>query len=389
MLLTTASIAMADSDVRIQPTLVAGVSSSDLRFDDRDSVAYGSLRLKAEATGDYLGAEGDFRVYRESGYGTSPLIDVHEALLRLQYRDWRVNVGRQIVTWGRADKVNPTDKFFRADYTLLSSDDEDQRRGIDGLMIGTSTRYGDFKLYGELSPRVSNFYYPFSIPVVNVLPSDKSVSLRFDHFGGALDWGAYSYRGNDHLPFFMLDTATPAIVQRYDRVSMLGLDAAYATADVTWRGEMAYAKTDDSGGADPYKRNSTIAATIGFDSKPIADVSLLLQYFGIYVLDYRLIQSADRLSLLSAAVGFQTRQYQHGLTLRVQRSWRDEKLNAELNVLTFLGQRQYIFNPKIIGAITGSFRIIVGGKFYQGDDDGLLGLLHQNSTVYVEFRLEK
>ena len=46
-----------------------------------------------------------------------------------------LRIGRQIIAWGRADRINPTDVLSPRDFRLLSGDDDDQRNGIDAIQL--------------------------------------------------------------------------------------------------------------------------------------------------------------------------------------------------------------------------------------------------------------
>ena len=62
-------------------------------------------------------------------------IRVREGYLAYDTSALSVRLGRQIVAWGRADRINPTDVLSPKDFTLLSYDDEGQRTGIDAMKL--------------------------------------------------------------------------------------------------------------------------------------------------------------------------------------------------------------------------------------------------------------
>jgi hypothetical protein len=47
-----------------------------------------------------------------------------------------VRIGKQIMAWGRADGLNPTDNLTPKDFTVLSAKDEEERRtGTTGILM--------------------------------------------------------------------------------------------------------------------------------------------------------------------------------------------------------------------------------------------------------------
>ena len=52
---------------------------------------------------------------------------VKEIYVHFRSGDWDYRLGRQIVAWGRADRLNPTDNLTPRDFTLLSPEIDEER----------------------------------------------------------------------------------------------------------------------------------------------------------------------------------------------------------------------------------------------------------------------
>lgn len=65
-----------------------------------------------------------------------------------------LDVGRQIVVWGRADGINPTDNLSPRDYTRLVPDETDQRLGNDAIKLTYIPESGTNKWTALLGIRV-------------------------------------------------------------------------------------------------------------------------------------------------------------------------------------------------------------------------------------------
>ena len=55
--------------------------------------------------------------------------EAREAFVDVRFGRLDLRLGRQIVAWGRADGVNPTDNVTAEDLTLLAPEDDDRRLG--------------------------------------------------------------------------------------------------------------------------------------------------------------------------------------------------------------------------------------------------------------------
>ena len=110
----------------------SGYWSSDRNLDDRGDIAKGTCLVNwnlelAEQTRLVLAARG--------GINDSARADGYSGRLREGYLEtgndaWRWRVGRQIIAWGRSDRINPTDYLAPRDLTLLVPEDDEQRLSL-------------------------------------------------------------------------------------------------------------------------------------------------------------------------------------------------------------------------------------------------------------------
>ena len=76
--------------------------------------------------------KGSFKFYwMTAAAGTPARVTGPGCYTVLLYLD--VRAGRQIIAWGRADGLNPTDNLTGEDLTLLAPDDDDRRLGTTAL----------------------------------------------------------------------------------------------------------------------------------------------------------------------------------------------------------------------------------------------------------------
>jgi hypothetical protein len=171
--------------------------------------------------------------------------------------------GRQLIRWGKADVLNPTDRFAPRDFLNVV---DTGFLGITAARLNYGTQANTIELV--FSPR----FTPSRIPLLNqrwaALPADIPVAeqapdfpggpqfgARWNHIGSAAEYSVSFYNGYDHLPLFrgQLETAPLRVeVQRYyPQMRMYGADAAIPFRLVSLKAEAAYFSSSTAS-ADEY-----------------------------------------------------------------------------------------------------------------------------------------
>lgn len=174
-----------------------------------------------------------------------------------------LELGKQIIRWGKADILNPTDRFAPRDY-LAVVDNEVLAVTAARLALGAHSN----TLELVFAPR----FTPSRIPLVNQrwaplppqmeireaaprLPGAPQYGARWNHVGAGLEYSLSFYEGYQHLPSFDLGWIfPPAILQAqryYPKLRMYGGDVAAPLGWVTVKGEAAWLQSP-RGEADEY-----------------------------------------------------------------------------------------------------------------------------------------
>ena len=95
---------------------------------------------------------------------------VKEIYVHFRSGDWDYRLGRQIVAWGRADRLNPTDNLTPRDFTLLSPEIDEERMGTEAVKIS--------KVFGMHSSITAVWLVNFK---PNQLPPANTPGLQFVH----------------------------------------------------------------------------------------------------------------------------------------------------------------------------------------------------------------
>ena len=328
---------------------------------------------------------------------TRTRVDAREVYVDVRLGRLDARIGRQIVSWGRADGINPTDNLTPRDFTILVPDDADRRLGTAGIR---ATWY-----QGSLA--LSALWLPEFRPNRVSLPPPPAGTTFREHFdrwpgetwalrgertGGTIDWSVSFMRGGDLQPDLRVATSsdgTTIVNLRHNRVWVVGADAAMNAGRFGLRAEAGYTGTEDNEGRDPFTRNHNIFAVLGADRALGDRFNVNVQYLFRYIRDFNAEEEkASGVAIQGAILNSQVARVQHGATARLRHSWYNETLVAELASTAWFGPRGIAFLPKGTYAINDHWKLLLGGELYRGERRSILGLLRANSVVFTELRLE-
>ncbi len=184
-----------------------------------------------------------------------PALSLRRFSAILNKGSWTFEAGRQFIRWGKADILNPTDRFAPKDFLNVVS------TGFLGVLATRAT-------YESGSNTVDLIWQPHftpsRTPLLNqrwtVLPEALSAvpireldprypgrsqfGARWNHIGAGYEYSVSYFDGFTYLPLFNpTPTAPPlsAVVQRfYPNLRLYGADAAIPTRYVTIKAEAAY-----------------------------------------------------------------------------------------------------------------------------------------------------
>lgn len=400
----------------LRSTLYAGRAASQ----DAGQIksGYGEFSLKARTTvEDYGGAFAEVR-FRE---GMEFDQRISQFTLREAYVDtyagrFDFRVGHQIVVWGRADGLNPTDNITPKDM-LARSPDEDDRR-LANFLIRTYYNAPNVRLEGIWIP----FYRPSRIPTEfisfpeNVLygghdyPSarleDSAFAIRLNLELPSLDGSLSYFNGHNPSPGMsaeLLPLSPPeipvpivnAFLKSY-RMQAIGADFATTLGSLGLRGEAAYRWPHEDYKASVHVINPDLYYVLGIDREFSSGLNLIFQYLGRYVTDFEELQPPTdpsqlplfRLVEKNRLLASQQSELSHALTLRIAQSLMYETLDLELMGYVSLTTEEFFIRPKLTYRITDALKLIAGGEWYQGPSDTLFDLMDPYlSAFFGELRL--
>lgn len=381
----------------------AGYWSSTRNLDPADHLGAGMIWLKStrqmSSRLSFL-VEGWTALRGPAGDGDATG-ELREAFVDLRLGSLDIRAGRQIIAWGRADGLNPTDNLTGEDLTLLAPDDDDRRLGTAALRASYYLR--DVSVTGFWLPEFRGHRFPLPpTPGPGFVrdrpgwPGDQW-AVRVERTGRAVDWSMSYFHGRDLTPDLgvRLAAATAereaAIALTHHRVRVFGADMAANVGRIGLRAEGAYADTEDGAGRDPFTKNPSLFVVVGGDRTFGEYLNLNVQYLYRFVRGDRSVPTGlspteGAVAMLQRILNGQVARTHHGGSFRVSHKWLRETLEGECAAAGFVGPDGLALRPRASYAVTDHWKVLVGAEIYRGDSSSVFGLLRPNSTAYLEVR---
>jgi len=384
----------------ITGSLRAGYWSSDRQLDDEHNFGVASAWLKLDKkleSGIGLFAEGylsDQDVFGDKDDANR----LREAYFEGRKEKFDYRIGKQIIAWGRTDRLNPTDNLTPRDATLMAGDIDEDRFG--SVAAKSSWNFDAYtSLIGiwipEFQPNVIPERARPGVLVQESSPdSNNQWALKFDQSGKTVDWSVSFFDGFDLNGDLSPGALTPAgqvVKLDHHRIKVLGADAATTRGPFRFAAEAAYTRTEDPDGTNPGIKNPFFYGVFGVERDYTDNLTVIVQGFTRYVTHYSDPEAiADpvtrAIAVQEAVVNSQYIRNQYGVSARIDKKWFNDTLEAELAGIALLNQDGYLVRPRVIYLWSDSIKLIAGYEYFRGSDKTVYGLAEKNTTLYSELR---
>jgi hypothetical protein len=434
------------------PFTLSGYVRGDLfagKVNDQDAAemksGYGeldlTLRTRKETYGDGF-ADARLR-YGLQGDGTQgTVVEVREAYVNAYLGRLDLRLGQQIIVWGRADALNPTNNLTPVDFRIRSPLEDDIRLGNAGARA--LLRFAPFRLEGVWMP----IYLPTELPAVALpqyvsygppaYPLLPAMNLKNGTEGArlhlelpAFDMSISYVHGLALLPGLTMTGLTltadpntgapnpfipPSIVisrTAYEQ-QVFGLDFSTTLGEFgTLRGEAAYRRPYDWSvfPDDHHVAYPDLQYVLGADHT-FGSLSVIAQYMGRYVFDWQKqagpmnpldpsvlpMQQMSNAAAVTTSVNSllakdnqilfsQTAQVQHLGTLRFEWLGLHETLSVSSLCLLNFTTHEWLVTPRIGYKLSDTIVAYLGAQVFHGPADTLFGIIDAElSSGYVELR---
>jgi len=405
---------------------VPGASQGEIK------AGYGEAALIARTKKGTYGdgfAELRLRYGMQSETQQQAVMDVREAYVNTYLGPLDIRMGKQIIVWGRADLLNPTNNLTPNDMRVRSAIEDDRRLG--NVAVRANLRLEPVRIEGVWIPSyVPSELPPIDLPqfVVYGSPTYPKPELDKGLLAGrvhlelpSVDMSVSYLHGYAPLPGLTQTSLTfsstnPSVVisRTAYKHQVVGFDFATAVGDiVALRGEVAYRKPYDYEKLYAPTPKPDLQYVLGADHT-FGSLSVIAQYVGRYTfhwakedgplagaIDPTLLQTDNptvskqeavesvnlQLAKNNQILFSQTAKIQHLATARVEWLTLHDTLSLSMLGLVNITTKEWMAAPKIGYRLSDNMMAYIGAEILTGPKDTLFGLVDQKmSAGYVELR---
>src|SRR3984885_3212685 len=311
-----------------------------------------------------------------------PAFSLRSLQMTLHKGHFTADLGKQFIHWGKADILNPTDRFAPRDYLNV----------VDSGGLGVAGARGNGEYKGTSVDLIwTRRFTPSRIPLIDqrwallppdapprienaatVFPGGGQYGARVNHIGHGYEISASIFEGYNHLP--LLDPVSQTLyVQRfYPKIRTFGTDAAVPMRYFTLKTEAAWFNSRETSVNAP--RSDSYVLWVAQLERQIREWVIAGGYAGQSVFDYRYPISFDperglTKTFLAKAVYNLNAPASFSIETATRLSGRGTWTTAECS-------RQVADHWRLIGGIT----VIAGNR------NDFLGEYHRNSFGVLRIR---
>jgi hypothetical protein len=383
-------------------------SSTDRKAEMKSGYGEIALALKAKKK-DWGNGYAEIRIREGNEYGSKLFeIGLREAYVNASLGPLDLRVGQQIIAWGKADGINPTNIITPQNYMVRSPNFDDRREG--NLAIRSWLQWSLFRLetiwvpfYKFSLPPFDFIQYPMGIAFLDSAAypdhhiENSAVALRLHFECSDFDGSVSYYNGFNPLPALngLVGISGIQFFPVAYRTSMIGADFSTTAGEWGIRGEGAYKFCMEEYSESVYLPSPEFQYVFGMD-RSIGNVTFIVQYIGKYVPDFQeLIKPADPLQIPAFEITKANRMFamqqdkvSHSLSATVNWSMFYETLKLELRSVYHFTSKEYLVNPIVSYELTDAMKVSIGANYYRGPEGTLFDITDDLfSDVFLEFKV--
>jgi hypothetical protein len=324
---------------------------------------------------------------------------IREAYARVENGPLTAKLGRQVIAWGRSDRISPTDNLSPRDYTALVPDDDEQRQGLDAALVRyeLSQTVSVVAVVGRFEENVLPTGQPPQALNALAIPSRPEYALKLDRNGSGIDWSLSYYDGFERTPRYRAMfpiAAVPGVSRSFEHNRTLGADVALPAGNWTFRGETAITLNTPACSGCGAETRKTSKLVLGIDRDLGEVVSASAQIYRVHRSHYSppAVQAASLMPLFDGLdrlnSEFSKRDY--GATGRVSSRFFNDRLKLELGVIYHqpeAAKSSLVIRPRMSFAVSDHVKIAAGADRFQGNAQSYFGVRKKNNLNFLEISL--
>ncbi|MFC1555447.1 hypothetical protein ACFL67_00030 [candidate division KSB1 bacterium] len=332
--------------------------------------------------------------------------DFQEAYIDFYYEWADIRLGKQIVAWGKADELNPTDVLNPQNLGNITEEKNIRKKGL--MMFKSDIYLGENNLtliwkpeFGHYSfpvnnPRISLFAIPNIGAVDPTMPENKLSStewaVKWSRTFGLYDVSAAYFDGWDNIftPSFVyilnrLGEDVPVVDElSFLRTKMYSVDFAGSMQSFGVWGEIAYFRTSDPDGEDPFIKNPYVQMVFGTDYTFMNGLKVNVQFMNEYItnIDNDIERNAEEAIISRLGMGLPIRR---ALASRLSKAFgSSEQHSMEMFGIYDIEKEGYILQPKVKLSPEDALVFELGLALYGGKMESMFGNFGKNDELYLK-----
>ncbi|MBC3873432.1 hypothetical protein [Undibacterium flavidum] len=401
----------------LRGNLSLGAWSGDRWLNDQTSFGVAQLQLNiatkfdsawsfhSNANVSYLGSKDDSA---DSAKSTS--IPKRHSYLRDAYLKWDIEraewrIGTQVFSWGRADRINPTDNLSARDFTSPFVTDEEQKSGsvasslsldlnADTRLQFVVQRVPDGSKQGQVPSARIEAGFPLAFT-----SRTYDYALRLDQSVSSIDWSVSYFDGVEKvrsLELLQQRGRLLGVQRRYAALQSVGADAATTSGNWGLRGELAYLRfkpenAENAGRLSHWYGVFGVENNLAHFSHIVSNATFGVQYFfRRFAQDPHFANLPDAwrtpLDKLQLANN-QLHHWQDGFTVRFAQRLMNDQLDYEIVGMHNFRDGDFVLRPRLNFRYSDSTKWVFGCDLFRGKDHSFFGSLKKNSLAFTELVL--
>jgi hypothetical protein len=392
-------------------TLYLGENDNDPEV----SSGYGEAAIKLKFIPDRnLNIFSEFRLRVGYEYGSAIIRpEIRELFADIYLGKLDLRIGHQIIAWGRADGINPTDNLTPRNYFVRSPEPDDMRMG-NYLFMGKFRVNENIRLEGVWVPFYRYSIYRFDLfdmpDYVNIKNpgnlewenSGGNLALKTEFLFSLMDGSVSWFSGFDPQPgiditnlSMNLSGLTLDLEAKAFRHNTIGADFATMAGSFGIRGEAALRIPVKGDRNEVYTPNADLRYVLGID-RSFGNFNIMAQYIGQWVNDFAdmpdlmLFDKSDAFPIPDSSMydlipgilneqihGFnrliygQTHRVSHTFSIRPSLALFHSTVNAEAFLMYNLSTEELTIMPKLSYSLSDNWKITLGGQYFSGPENTL------------------
>ncbi len=320
-------------------------------------------------------------------------IDVREMYVDYSIGDMDIRLGRQIITWGVADRLFITDVFPKSWVSFYAG------RPLQYLKIGSDAikiNYYPESLSLELIaiPLFAHDDFPTAERMFffDPLPQTKKetaeppetientqLGIRVKRYFGEYDITLYAYRGYMLRPGTGIILTPERLTYIFPKLSVYGMTLQRNLLSGVLSMETAYYDSrEDRDGDNPLIDNSQLRYLAGFEREMASELTLGVQYYIEQMLDYTQYTG-------TLPPGFPRQdEFAHLATLNVKQQLLHQTLTLSLFSIYNFNDEEIFLQPEVKYKFTDALWLAVGANVFEGGKAYTrIGQFDKNDNIYT------